>query len=888
MQFRHYALLLALCFIMGNETQAIIPPKKGVIPPVNFDKRKAEISKSYKTGYYAQKFAGRYKAAQLNNKAVVVNDTVYALTLLGTFSDLNEHYSSQQLQTKLYDGPNPTGTITDYYREISYGKMYMPGSCKGWFKLNNTLASYVGSNHGLDATGGAKFVYDLVRASDNTINFADYIQYYDNAGNPHIGFIAAIHSGADAAAGANNIWSHRWSFQYYTGGPYISNDIDPKSGKHVIIDGDYAIEPELEGSNNNSGSMVDIGVFAHEYGHIFGLPDLYDTDYTSEGVGQWCLMASGCYGGDGGTPETPTHMSAWCKINLGWITPTELTTYTSNLGVVPVETNTTVYKITKPNSAQNEYFLAENRQKKGFDKRLLSDGLLIYHIDDNMSSNDNEDHYLVDVEQADGRRDLNNNSNRGDEGDPFPGSTGNKLFSSTTVPNSNYYSGEFSNISIRDIHKVDSNMIATFDVGSVPFISINSINVYNSANNLRVCPGDYGKIAFNATNSQPGNSTATRFTFSIQDSNIAIIRPELTFGLQGFQSANIMLDSAFIVKPEFQSKMVWLKYSMVCEGNTINDSIYIPIGIPKVLVVSKAEKQELTDYYVASIKDNNKLSEIVFQKSPQYYNKRDVIVVFTGRSTDSIFTQAEIDSLTSFINDGGNVLFSGQSLASYLNTTYPSFLNNVLGLSWEKKESILKRRVFGIKTDQFGKAFSSLKLSGNEGANNESMLDVLASPDNSFNFSFTFDTTTVEGGGGWKQCANGGKIFFLPFGFESINNTLSSNTRDQLMGSVLNWFYNISAVDNQVASNISYSLGQNYPNPFNPSTIISFTAPQTGLVTLKVYNLLGQEVATLINKVLPANNYKINFDGRNLTSGVYFYTIKAGSFSATKKMLLVK
>ncbi|MDP4115720.1 MAG: M6 family metalloprotease domain-containing protein, partial [Bacteroidota bacterium] len=630
-----YILLLSLSVLFLNlDIFAIIPPKKGVEPPAGFEKYKAEMSKSYKTGYYAQKFASRYKAAQLTNKETIVKDTVYALTLLGTFSDLNEHYTAQSLQTKLYDGPNPTGTITDYYREISYGKMYMPGSCKGWFKLNNTLASYVGSNHGLDATGGAKFVYDLVRASDNTINYADYIQYYDNSGNPHIGFIAAIHSGADAAAGANNIWSHRWNFQYYSGGPYTTNDIDPKSGKHVIIDGDYAIEPELEGSNNNSGSMVDIGVFAHEYGHIFGLPDLYDTDYTSEGVGQWCLMASGCYGGDGGSPETPTHMSAWCKINLGWITPTEITSYTSSLSIVPVETNTTVYKIKKPNSAPNEYFLAENRQKIGYDKRLLNDGLLIYHIDDNIGSNVNEDHYLVDVEQADGRRDLNHNSNRGDGGDPFPGSTNNRNFASNTVPNSNFYSGELSNISVRDIHKVDSNMVANFDIGSVPFISINSINLYNSLNNLRVGPGDYGKLCFSATNSQAGNSVAARFSFSIEDSNITIIKPEFTFALAGFQSININLDSSFVVKPAFQSKMVWVKYSLVCEGNAINDSIYIPIGIPKVLVVSKAEKEELTGYYAASLNNNSKLPEIVYQTAPQFYSKRDAIIIFTGRTVD--------------------------------------------------------------------------------------------------------------------------------------------------------------------------------------------------------------------------------------------------------------
>ncbi len=85
-----------------------------------------------------------------------------------------------------------------------------------------------------------------------------------------------------------------------------------------------------------------------------------------------------------------------------------------------------------------------------------------------------------------------------------------------------------------------------------------------------------------------------------------------------------------------------------------------------------------------------------------------------------------------------------------------------------------------------------------------------------------------------------------------------------------------------------FSLAQNYPNPFNPVTKINFSIPQTEEVTLKVYDLLGNEVATLINGEYSAGNYKVTFDGSNLSSGVYFYTLKAGSISATKKLVLMK
>lgn len=85
-----------------------------------------------------------------------------------------------------------------------------------------------------------------------------------------------------------------------------------------------------------------------------------------------------------------------------------------------------------------------------------------------------------------------------------------------------------------------------------------------------------------------------------------------------------------------------------------------------------------------------------------------------------------------------------------------------------------------------------------------------------------------------------------------------------------------------------FELKQNYPNPFNPSTTISFTLPQAGNVTLKVYNALGQEVATLINGYQTARNYEVKFDGSNLASGIYMYTLQTDNFNQSKKMLLVK
>jgi hypothetical protein len=96
----------------------------------------------------------------------------------------------------------------------------------------------------------------------------------------------------------------------------------------------------------------------------------------------------------------------------------------------------------------------------------------------------------------------------------------------------------------------------------------------------------------------------------------------------------------------------------------------------------------------------------------------------------------------------------------------------------------------------------------------------------------------------------------------------------------------------------SFALFQNYPNPFNPATNIKFNLPNTdnplpggargGFVTLKVYDVLGNEIATLVNEEKSAGEYEVEFDGSNLSSGIYFYQLKAGSFVETKKMVLMR
>ena len=93
---------------------------------------------------------------------------------------------------------------------------------------------------------------------------------------------------------------------------------------------------------------------------------------------------------------------------------------------------------------------------------------------------------------------------------------------------------------------------------------------------------------------------------------------------------------------------------------------------------------------------------------------------------------------------------------------------------------------------------------------------------------------------------------------------------------------------NNTTTPSNFVLEQNYPNPFNPSTTINYSIPKSSFVTLKVYDVLGNEVKTLVNEQQSVNNYSITADFSNLTTGVYYYTLKAGDFTSTKKLMLIK
>ncbi|AQQ52624.1 M6 family metalloprotease domain-containing protein [Planococcus lenghuensis] len=356
--------------------------------------------------------------------------------------------------------------------------------------------TYVNGNANGDAHTG-EFIRDLLKAADEQIDFSNY------AVEGEVPSVFVVHegTGAEFSRDPAQFWSHKWGLlsalyygKYYETG-FVAADKD-RDGKvsdeewvawRTAVDSDlkydgvtvntYNIQPGIGGNVAGYDLVTDgykdelkegpfpaqPGVYAHEFGHALGLPDYYDTEYDSQGVGNYSMMAGGSwmrypdaapYSGN-----SPTAFDPFSKVFLGWAEPIEVTPEEGVQEITLPAINAAtaengIVKMEVPGSNGTEYFLFENIQQEGFNKGLIrqgadSEGLVAWHVDENILSlyqtegmriNNVEnymnkrfqsnktviapngyevDHYGLAVVQADGNYDLEKYVNRGDAGDFF-------------------------------------------------------------------------------------------------------------------------------------------------------------------------------------------------------------------------------------------------------------------------------------------------------------------------------------------------------------------------------------------------------------------------------------------------------------------------------------
>jgi len=264
-----------------------------------------------------------------------------------------------------YNLNGAAGSVKDYFLETSYNQFNVSTTVAGPYTAAHEMA-YYGANS--TSTGGSDqnpraLITEAITQADKDLNFADF----DNDGDGTVDGVYVVYAGYGEASGAseNTIWPHASSI--------------PTMIRDGVKISKYSCSNELQGTSGNY--ITTIGVICHEFGHVCGAMDYYDTNYTTngqyDGMGYWDLMSSGNWNG---TPSgsRPAHMNAYDKIRLHWVTPTLLTSDAS-ITLRDIKAYPTIYRYNT--TTTNEYFLLENRQQTGFNASVPGHGLMIYHVD---------------------------------------------------------------------------------------------------------------------------------------------------------------------------------------------------------------------------------------------------------------------------------------------------------------------------------------------------------------------------------------------------------------------------------------------------------------------------------------------------------------------------
>ncbi len=349
-------------------------------------------------------------------------------------------------------------TVRAFYDEMSNGVFHVQGQTYDWVKGDSGSTYYLNppncSTDPLSCLQGRQRLRELfVKALTQYDAAVDFGQFDNDGpdGVPNSGdddgivdlvqFVQPVRGAECSGPGYN---AHHYVLAGL-GGQYTTGDA--RSGGGSIKVDTYQLVAGVGGTGCSSDTQImAIGTSAHELGHGLGLPDLYDVNLTTEGVGEWALMGSGNYT----SLNSPAHFDAWSLQQMGWVTLVPLTTSgTYRVGAVEISDSVFVVRPLAANP-RGEYFLLENKQAQKADTANMNTGgatgpkvggLLVWHVDStkiaqNMASNTVNAGPIhgVALVQADGQRQLDNGGNRGDAGDPYPGSSVNRRFSFDTNP----------------------------------------------------------------------------------------------------------------------------------------------------------------------------------------------------------------------------------------------------------------------------------------------------------------------------------------------------------------------------------------------------------------------------------------------------------------------
>lgn len=389
------------------------------------------------------------------------------IVLRADFSNQNADYDTYDIdyfEERFFDVSAPKPSANDYYQEVSYGALAINGTIwadgdygDGWYKGEHTKSWYI-------TYGGRWLVKEAVEEADATVDFSDY----DVDGDGYVDTCICFYPNQVFSGG---LWPHR------------------SSGLDIHVDGVIVDSYFLTGydTGNDSKTMV---ISVHEYGHILGLPDLYDIDYSSNGMGVWSLMSNN-YDNQQKVPSP----DPWCKLALGWVTPTIITDDVTSISVSCFQDYPDVLKVWTNGQQEDQYFLIANYRQKKTDANRPGEGLLVLHVDDSRGGgnqdNKDENRKHVDVESARGYNDpgltnpkdpIDTKQDYGHANDPWFSGNSDSSYTGVFDDDSNPFARDYPNpgadtsIKLSNISAAGDTM--TLDIAVVtdaaPTVTINS------------------------------------------------------------------------------------------------------------------------------------------------------------------------------------------------------------------------------------------------------------------------------------------------------------------------------------------------------------------------------------------------------------------------------
>lgn len=400
----------------------------------------------------------RYRQmAQMSSSGAPAMGTRKMLLILVEFPDFRFQKTKKDFELLMnqinYTDNGRYGSVRDFYKENSFGQLDLIHDVVGVYRLQYERAYYGGNDGYSNDHDPRQMALEAVTMANADVNFADY----DNDGDGIVDGVHIIYAGPgeEAGGGSDCIWAHSWT---------VSATVD---GLRTLR---YSCSPEIRGSGGSQ--MTHIGVICHEIGHVLGAMDFYDTNYGTggqyPGTGNWDLMASGNWNGDG---ACPAHFNPYSKIyDYGWATPADgnragsfTLSAKSEAGFMRIDTNT-----------DGEFFLLEYRAKSGFDQCLPYHGLMVYRASDGlsrMSANTLNAHHKQQfyplVANAPNELPTSIASTYGSvntSSAPFPGSMGIDELTDFTTPSMKSWIGVNTEFPITSIREDVPGECVTFDI----------------------------------------------------------------------------------------------------------------------------------------------------------------------------------------------------------------------------------------------------------------------------------------------------------------------------------------------------------------------------------------------------------------------------------------